>query len=713
MERRSGKGARFGRTIGALLSAVAATEGVRAADIWLGERAEMPIVVVGAQLPALQSAREDRLAGFRWTGSAWQRIPLQVDPVYTTDLCVEIPTGDPTQPGEGWPPIPPGADPAVSCLEKRYDFTGTAEPDLLFDADDELAFLVRDAGARAPAGQADPDGSAKARTEIFLRDDVSGETGYVYLFAETSVPAPPGYAITATTTTGRLAADEPPPPPCDDPASNQYTTVVTDGMCLYWATRWSLDDLIPKPNPSDLCGATFTAGTAEDPRDLLDRWKGHEGDVGGGTNDDYWGCRSSFVGPQSGARPGEKTGPVRYLRGVIGAKSAVTTTVYTAVYPRYVSVETRLRVHPMAGIARLWDWSLETKGALTIAIDDSNATSSALSDPIDGDLQSGCGVTPGAFDGACVRRVDQRGEARPETWAMLAAPSSRRLFVYARTVSAPAAFTRDPVRDDAFKGFESFYGDHHGEGRAFDTTTGEEEDPGSLGNTGWRFDLRTPYESCRAMCPSVSDGVCRDGPSTVTDSGCSFGTYYQPFVTRDAWRVLPAAPTGENQLAAAARFARYERESPLVLDCGDIDLCNGLDDDCNPQTPDGSTDPALGAACDGADADRCAEGTATACVAGALVCSDASGDSPEICSDRVDGDCDGLTDEAPCASGASIADVNASGRVDGFDLAALARAFGAACGSPRYAASVDLDQSCLVDGDDLQILATWFGDDAP
>jgi hypothetical protein len=69
-----------------------------------------------------------------------------------------------------------------------------------------------------------------------------------------------------------------------------------------------------------------------------------------------------------------------------------------------------------------------------------------------------------------------------------------------------------------------------------------------------------------------------------------------------------------------------------------IELCNGLDDDCDPGTPDGADDPGVGAPCDGADTDLCREGTA-ACVTGALACSDTTGSTVELCN-GADDDCD-------------------------------------------------------------------------
>ena len=71
------------------------------------------------------------------------------------------------------------------------------------------------------------------------------------------------------------------------------------------------------------------------------------------------------------------------------------------------------------------------------------------------------------------------------------------------------------------------------------------------------------------------------------------------------------------------------------------DRCDGLDDDCDPATADGAGDPLLGVACDGVDLDLCAEG-AWVCMAGELVCDEAPGDDPELCN-GIDDDCDPTT----------------------------------------------------------------------
>jgi hypothetical protein len=75
---------------------------------------------------------------------------------------------------------------------------------------------------------------------------------------------------------------------------------------------------------------------------------------------------------------------------------------------------------------------------------------------------------------------------------------------------------------------------------------------------------------------------------------------------------------------------------------------------------------------------------------------------------QEDIDSDGLGDA--CEFGAALADADNSLRVDGLDLALLGRAFGSIEGDPRYDARVDLNRDGVVDGDDLALLASYWGE---
>jgi hypothetical protein len=103
------------------------------------------------------------------------------------------------------------------------------------------------------------------------------------------------------------------------------------------------------------------------------------------------------------------------------------------------------------------------------------------------------------------------------------------------------------------------------------------------------------------------------------------------------------------------------------LGCSDetstaLDLCNGADDDCDPASIDGSEDPQVGMPCDGPDSDQCTEGVYLCNQV--VSCSDATSSTIETCNGDDD-DCDDATDEnvdtnPSCASSATII-----GSVDG------------------------------------------------
>lgn len=86
-------------------------------------------------------------------------------------------------------------------------------------------------------------------------------------------------------------------------------------------------------------------------------------------------------------------------------------------------------------------------------------------------------------------------------------------------------------------------------------------------------------------------------------------------------------------------------------DCypGNVELCDGRDNDCAPATPDGAGDPAVGVPCDSPEDDNACLDEVTVCSAGVLTCpNDAAGDEGrvEVCDGQgVDEDCDGGADD--------------------------------------------------------------------
>ena len=72
-----------------------------------------------------------------------------------------------------------------------------------------------------------------------------------------------------------------------------------------------------------------------------------------------------------------------------------------------------------------------------------------------------------------------------------------------------------------------------------------------------------------------------------------------------------------------------------------VEICDGVDNDCDGVVDNGF---GVGEACDGDDADQCADGVKACDEAGGVVCQESGEGKVEIC-DGVDNDCDGETDE--------------------------------------------------------------------
>lgn len=147
----------------------------------------------------------------------------------------------------------------------------------------------------------------------------------------------------------------------------------------------------------------------------------------------------------------------------------------------------------------------------------------------------------------------------------------------------------------------------------------------------------TSAQSVAGFCPEASDAqdLARGYQSALRD-------------VRRICRAGGGPDCDAAVLAADAAFGALQAQhQTLVLACTSIDapaeVCDGVDNDDDPGTLDGADDPLVGTACDGPDSDLCTEG-AMACTGGGLVCSDLTADNVEVCN-GLDDDCDGATDE--------------------------------------------------------------------
>ncbi|HRE88942.1 MAG TPA: MopE-related protein [Myxococcota bacterium] len=142
------------------------------------------------------------------------------------------------------------------------------------------------------------------------------------------------------------------------------------------------------------------------------------------------------------------------------------------------------------------------------------------------------------------------------------------------------------------------------------------------------------------------------------------------------------------------------------------EICNSLDDDCDGSSDEDFTD--VGQACDGDDADRCATGVLVCATGGGTECADEGPEQVEVCN-GLDDDCDGQTDEGvgdcpdgdgdgvpdtydncPGVANADQADRDADGVGDPCDVLLESGGGGCGAGSTPLSAFTWLIVLCLV-----------------
>jgi hypothetical protein len=292
----------------------------------LTQRVREPIVLAGSTVPSLLGADPARIVGFGYD-AGWVQVPVQVDQRAAVDFGTILHA------------TPLGL--TVLTYTDPSTFTG-ADPNPAFDADDEVAFMSGGAEA-APGNVVQPAGTLPGTgVRIGVLDPLSGEQAFLYLFVgdgtlDPAAGEPPiGYAFTllsgAYKTTYNIAFG---PNPED-------SWVVTPAYSVHFADRWVRD-------------ATLVTRDGATGVDILDR---HRFVFSPGV------CtrtEQTFTEGQ-GAFMFNRTGPVRALRGYMGANSGVTTYRTHAFYATREEILTALRVHTIPGLVDFFDYSPAAAG---------------------------------------------------------------------------------------------------------------------------------------------------------------------------------------------------------------------------------------------------------------------------------------------------------------------------------------------------------------
>ena len=304
-----------------------------------------PVVLTGTNLPALVNSARNSIVGFRWNGSAWVQLPIQIDERAVVNFGKIY--NDPSATFYGVKPA------AMSALVYTSSATWTGkDPNTKFDSDDELAFMARDAGVQHPAG-----GSTPATTDptsgvqIHVTDPLTpGSEGYVYLFrkAKGSKLASGAHVKYVKykfkllsgkylTTYSRTAGPNP-----------ENSTLTGATYVQHFADRWL----------SDSVKVTATGATGVD---ILDRNKVLFAPGVCGRSEDTFDA-SGPNGSAEGVFVVNKTGPVRAIRSYLGANSGPNTERTQIFYDRREDVITDLRVHEIPSVMDFLDYSPAASG---------------------------------------------------------------------------------------------------------------------------------------------------------------------------------------------------------------------------------------------------------------------------------------------------------------------------------------------------------------
>jgi hypothetical protein len=351
--------------------------------------------------PPRPGVNVDDLIGYRWVdGRGFVQIPFQVDQKfnrYISNFASNCTAAGPFCVGFG---AYAGTDQQPSYAFDRdiYKYTAgecTAEPtggpeqDPIpgLDDNDEMAFLVKDAGAQAPAGATPPPGITQMR-EVRI-DDPSQLPGtppvYAYVgLSDGSVhrayDASNGYMRYVRDTdsfrylqTSGNYGNAPKGDVCDADGNviahnvprrpKDTAWVLSPRYAFRYASRWELRGVRVNPDKN----ATRPLASPDDYNPpLLDEWKARAYAQTRSDNTPCCGFENESFSDwgRSSVTLGEKVGPVRVIRTTWGADSGTNTIRTEIFYPDEIVQQTYLRVHPippLGGIFSYWDHTASTE----------------------------------------------------------------------------------------------------------------------------------------------------------------------------------------------------------------------------------------------------------------------------------------------------------------------------------------------------------------
>jgi hypothetical protein len=290
-----------------------------------------PVVLTGAQLPALSSVAAGDVVAFRWI-NGWDQVPIQVDErkdvnftnVYNGAINANFVTTVYADPGT---------------------FTG-ADANGNVDADDEVVFMAKDVGPEAPSDATGPAGVVGGSgLEVKVHSSLGGadRDGWIYLFKRSGSLSPGAGESYVSYDFQLLSGAYKTTYKLQDGPNPENTTVSTPYYVDHFSDRWLNDQIKVK------------AGDASEV-DIIDRAKALLGPGSCGRSEDTF-------DDAEGAFVTNKVGPVRAIRSYVGANSGPLTQREHVFYEQRQDIRTFLRVHSgIPGPMDFFDYSAAAVG---------------------------------------------------------------------------------------------------------------------------------------------------------------------------------------------------------------------------------------------------------------------------------------------------------------------------------------------------------------
>ncbi len=301
----------------------------------LSNRTLEPLVLQGSELPQMIGQDPTKIVGFKKVTGRWLQIPVQADERELKDIVT--PYGALAANG-AYPPSP--SNPKIMFYSDAGTFTG-ADSNTAFDADDELVFMLKDAGGVAWGGRKPKGTRSFPRIRVSVTDPIDGQTGYIYLFVSDGTllqNADANYVNYATNLPATAGF------PANLSGTNlENSTVTTAKYGWHFAAEWVSDEL-----------RIMSGGAAG--IDILDRHKNFFVNGNCSRHEDAFSAAENAFATN-------KNGAIRAIRSVLGAVSGPLTQRTHLFYEGRQDIYTDLRVHAIGSIYDAFDYNQAASGA--------------------------------------------------------------------------------------------------------------------------------------------------------------------------------------------------------------------------------------------------------------------------------------------------------------------------------------------------------------